>query len=214
MSTKPVFQEPVTGRQCGECTACCVLPRIQKVNLQGQTSLPLLPDGKPGYTACCHLCESGCSRYDERPEVCCEFECLWKSGHIVGDERRRPDNLGLMLTLDTLRDRLFVEAWELWPRAASEYPGKGLLESLFATTALVAVRYYGVPCSLQYNGSHSLIEGVELSRASRENPVALAAWLRKQISLRHLEVPASVGVNQELEAMERGEAVPLTLKPK
>ena len=41
---------------------------------------------------CPRLCESGCSDYEDRPEVCARFECLWLEGMFSIDER--PDIVG------------------------------------------------------------------------------------------------------------------------
>lgn len=154
-------------RACGDCTACCVLPRI--------------PDlGKPGYWPCKYLHPTdagGCGCYTTRPDVCRDYQCLWRMGRLAGDERRRPDRVGLMVGVDQIEDRVVVEAWELWEGAACEYPGRGLVESLARWTQF-AVRFYGVPCSLQYDGPGTLDLGRELSRLARKEPARLAALYR------------------------------------
>lgn len=192
------------SRSCGNCTACCVLPRIPP----DEQALPLLPEGKAGYTPCCYLNCNGCSVYDERPPVCRDFECLWRSGHIAGDERRRPDRLGLMFGMDICRGVPVIEAWELWEGAARDYPGRGALNALLATFTLpVAIRYYGVPCSVQYQGPADLIRGAELSRLAREDPAKLADWLEQQIEKRTLENPDEQAVTLDLDRLRRGEKV-------
>src|SRR5947209_18423059 len=82
-------------RQCGECKECCVV-------------LPILDEelSKPGHQPCKHLCGCGCDIYKERPGVCRDYECLWLSGDIDGDQRTRPDNLGVIFQRSTWDDSL------------------------------------------------------------------------------------------------------------
>ncbi|HRI69256.1 MAG TPA: hypothetical protein PK156_33730 [Polyangium sp.] len=74
-----------SGRSCGTCTACCVLPAIDVL---------VKPEGKP----CQHLRpargEQSCARYGTRPRVCAEFYCLWRMGEFT--EESRPDRSGLV----------------------------------------------------------------------------------------------------------------------
>ncbi len=76
--------------------------------------------GKPAYVPCYHLCGNGCGIYSTRPESCRAFECFWLRGDMPGDERRRPDNLGVMLraaqrwTADGKSENL-LEVWEVMP---------------------------------------------------------------------------------------------------
>jgi Fe-S-cluster containining protein len=90
-------------RECGECTACCVLPRIPIGEDEG------FPQGKRGYTPCQHLCLGrskdkatsfipGCRIYSQRPSLCRDYKCLWREGVIQGDERR-----SMMNDLEPLR---------------------------------------------------------------------------------------------------------------
>jgi len=76
----------VSGRECGECTACCVVLRIQDKNLQ-----------KPADQACSHMIEKGgCNIYSERPSVCQNWYCAWRFMEQL-DEEWRPDRSGIML---------------------------------------------------------------------------------------------------------------------
>lgn len=184
-------------RSCGSCYACCVLPRIPQL-------------GKRGYTSCSNLTPASgskcCGCYDARPEVCREYLCLWRSGHIEGDERRRPDNLGLMFSLDQVEGKILLEAWELWEGATKNYPGRGVLDSL-ASQYTVVVRYYGVPCSLLYEGPLSFVTGDLFSHGATEEPVALGRALWRMIMSKYLEMPDSPGVREELDALLNGEKV-------
>lgn len=79
----------VPGRECGECTACCV-------NL-------LIEDGdfkKPADQACDHMVEKGgCKIYAQRPSVCQDWHCAWRFMAQLGDEWR-PDTSGILLRSD------------------------------------------------------------------------------------------------------------------
>lgn len=154
-------------RSCGPCTACCVLPRI--------SAEPDFPSGKPGYVRCDKLCATGCSVYDDRPELCRDYVCLWRVGIVNGDERRRPDRLGLMFTLDEMDGKPVIEAWELWEGAATNHPGRGVIDRVYQKFD-VQVRFYGVPCSINLSYPQCYELGRYLSEAARIDPVALARW--------------------------------------
>ena len=64
--------------ECGECTLCCKLLRIEETN-----SLP---------NEICKYCKEniGCKIYDNRPESCKIFECAWKQMKYA-DLDLRPD---------------------------------------------------------------------------------------------------------------------------
>lgn len=198
-------------RSCGECTACCVLPRIPI----GEDSDLL--EGKQGYTPCkylrTHNCGTGCSIYSQRPQLCKDYRCLWRAGIIQGDERRRPDKLGLMFTLDEVEDKGVIEAWELWPRAASDNPGRWVIDSL-DKYARLHIRFYGVPAALQYHGPQTLELGNQLSEATKINPQILARWLMEKIELNDLTVNNRKSVELDLESLLRGEFVPRHYTPK
>ena len=79
----------VTGRECGECTACCVVLRIKDQNLE-----------KPADQACSHMIEKGgCNIYSDRPPVCQNWYCAWRFMAQLGEEWR-PDRVGIMLRPD------------------------------------------------------------------------------------------------------------------
>lgn len=182
-------------RKCSECSACCVLPRIPELD-------------KRGYSPCLHLQTpvpgSGCCRvYSDRPEVCSDYRCLWRAGMLEGDERRRPDKLGLMFAIDLVDGNPYIECWELWEGAAREHPGRGALEAMAAQTP-VLVRWYGVPCSLRYRGPDSLDFGGVLSRWAREDPNRLAKWVDEQTTWGKLETP-DPAATRDLDTFRRGE---------
>lgn len=75
-------------RSCGSCTACCEVPSI---------ALPW--EEKPQYQKCSKLGTGNhaCGVYDERPDVCVRFRCLWLEG--LGTKDDRPDKAGLILNI-------------------------------------------------------------------------------------------------------------------
>lgn len=68
---------------CGHCTACCTELNIPELD-------------KPAGVPCRNLTSQGCGIYDDRPETCREFECVYKSIEMA--PRMRPDRAGFMMT--------------------------------------------------------------------------------------------------------------------
>lgn len=100
---------------CGPCTACCTVLGVHE---------PGVLD-KPNYQPCQHLCATGCGIYENRPKSCRDWTCYWKTG-LLGDERRRPDKLGIVIDGTATAWR----AWEVWPGAAKEPAARYVLEKL------------------------------------------------------------------------------------
>ncbi len=82
-------------RSCGGCTACCSVFAISEKESRFQLNKP------PG-VPCEHLVQIGysasmpCGIYQDRPEPCRAFECVWKQGDIK-EEDLRPDKIGYVL---------------------------------------------------------------------------------------------------------------------
>ncbi|HEV3340925.1 MAG TPA: hypothetical protein VG125_11230 [Pirellulales bacterium] len=113
----------VGGRSCGDCTACCTVKGVSEL-------------GKPSQTACRHLCPTGCAIYSARPKGCRDYACLWRQGWIEGDERRRPDKLGVLFDYDLFERipgsvRLVV--WEVVPGAAQSQKVRFIVGKLLET---------------------------------------------------------------------------------
>ena len=61
-------------RACGTCTLCCRLPDIEVLS-------------KPANAWCRHCVEDrGCRIYDDRPQTCRDFLCLWRTDAGLGPE--------------------------------------------------------------------------------------------------------------------------------
>lgn len=67
----------VPGRNCGECSLCCKLPRIEAFD-------------KPVGVWCRHCApgRGGCTIYETRPAECRNFYCYWLTSPALGDEWR------------------------------------------------------------------------------------------------------------------------------
>jgi len=79
----------VAGRECGECTACCV-------------DLYIKDDGfeKPADQACPNMIKNGgCKIYLQRPSVCRDWHCAWRFMEQLNDEWR-PDRIGILVRSD------------------------------------------------------------------------------------------------------------------
>jgi hypothetical protein len=80
-------------RECGECIACCVWPKIIELN-------------KPHFALCQYLknkigCTKNCKIHDNRrPKACIDYNCEWLKGH--GRKEDRPDKCGMMKELKIL----------------------------------------------------------------------------------------------------------------
>lgn len=115
-------------RPCGECQACCTAIGVHELN-------------KPPLQRCQHQCDSGCAIYEARPESCRGYYCLWQAGFLEGDERRRPDKLGIILDSRSSDAGDVISAWEIREGAADEPATKYLLEKI-GTKFVVYVRRY------------------------------------------------------------------------
>lgn len=79
----------VPGRECGECTACCVHLLIKDADFE-----------KPADKACTHMVDKGgCKIYNDRPSVCQDWHCAWRFMPQLTDDWR-PDRSGILLRSD------------------------------------------------------------------------------------------------------------------
>jgi hypothetical protein len=73
------------NRQCGECSLCCTVLRVDEI-------------AKLGGTRCQHVRDGGgCGIHAQRPGICRAYECLWLRGKLRDGDR--PDRLGAVLDL-------------------------------------------------------------------------------------------------------------------
>jgi hypothetical protein len=113
----------VAGRVCGACTACCSVKSVPEL-------------GKPSQTACQHICRGQCAIYSIRPQTCRDYACLWRQGWIEGDERRRPDNLGVLIDYEPfarIPGSIRLVVWEIVPGAAQSEKVRYIVGKLLET---------------------------------------------------------------------------------
>jgi hypothetical protein len=80
----------VPDRSCGTCTSCC---RDLAITEDGIAKLPGVN--------CVHCIEEkGCAIYAARPNVCRDYNCLWRSVPTM-DDSWRPDRSGILMVLTT-----------------------------------------------------------------------------------------------------------------
>ena len=79
----------VPGRECGECQLCCIVPAIDKPEIQKLSGSP-----------CRHCIGGGCDVYETRPEVCRTYYCGWRRIDLFRDDWR-PDKSGVFAELET-----------------------------------------------------------------------------------------------------------------
>ena len=99
------IEQRIAGRTCGDCTACCTIKSVPEL-------------GKPTQAVCTHLCAARCAIYETRPASCREYACFWRQGLIEGDERRRPDQLGVLIDHEPfplIAGTVRLVVWELVP---------------------------------------------------------------------------------------------------
>jgi hypothetical protein len=121
-------------RICGECTACCTVLGVVELN-------------KPAYTTCRHDC-GRCAIYESRPKTCRIWSCGWLLSHIEGDERRRPDRLGLLFNREALDGKPITVVYEVWPDAATHSNNAFLLRKMSQQMPIVLRAYQTRKCTV------------------------------------------------------------------
>lgn len=80
------------AHRCGACTLCCTVMRAE------------MEPPKPAHETCRHCTDRGCAIYDDRPEVCSGFQCLWlatqQSRALALPAAMRPDRCGVVIDLN------------------------------------------------------------------------------------------------------------------
>ena len=77
--------ETVPGRECGDCTVCCIVPGIDTREIQKLTG-----------AVCRHCSGHGCAVYETRPQACRDFFCAWMQMPGL-DASWRPNQSGVFL---------------------------------------------------------------------------------------------------------------------
>jgi len=130
---------------CGTCTACCRIFDIPELS-------------KPAGTWCQH-CDlgKGCKVYDNRPEVCVDFQCLWLLSQGREDQREqlpqglRPDRCKVVFSPST-NDMIM---------AATTLPGAPLAwqkPAVLAIIKLMTDQGMGVVCGAPRSTARTMID--------------------------------------------------------
>lgn len=94
-------------RTCGTCTLCCRLPDIDELS-------------KPANAWCSHCVDSkGCTIYENRPQTCRDFLCLWMTDNNLGPEWD-PAKAHMMIytqgpQMTVLVDPTYPDVWKMEP---------------------------------------------------------------------------------------------------
>ncbi len=130
-------------RSCGSCSLCCKLLEIPALE-------------KLDYDWCKH-CKpgcGGCTIYDERPDACRTFSCLWMTDKTLGDEwyplRARMflfsyiDPSATPKLLRLVVDRSALYRWRKSPyrEQLAEIAKRGLVSNAYHTVAQVEKRVW------------------------------------------------------------------------
>jgi hypothetical protein len=124
----------VANRVCGDCTACCTVMGVVELN-------------KANYQPCSHNC-GRCGIYNSRPSTCRSWSCGWLLGLIEGDERRRPDQIGLLFNRETLGGKSILVAYEVWPAAGRQPRNEYLLRKMSQKNPIVLRQYETRKCDV------------------------------------------------------------------
>jgi hypothetical protein len=102
---------PAQGRSRGQCSLCCKLSFIEA------------PLNKPAGIWCqhCRPGKGGCSIYDERPEPCRDFLCLWLAFSYF-DDRWKPTTAKFYVFTESGGNRLAVHVDPAFPNKWREEP--------------------------------------------------------------------------------------------
>ncbi len=169
----------VAGRECGECTACCVVLLIDDEHFK-----------KPADKACPNLiAKGGCKIYSTRPSVCQGWFCAWRFMGQLGDEWR-PDRSGVLLRSDE-NGIIFQPIREpkdvLTSERAIELIGGGVAQGIPMSMSIPTkkgFRSFGMPLNEHLNTvvesrsfpaiKAKLIELIEFSAAQNTSPITPA----------------------------------------
>jgi Fe-S-cluster containining protein len=90
-------------RPCGDCTACCDGWLIGEAK------------GHPfgNCKACYFLINKLCTIYNDRPQVCRNYQCAWTQ-HLLPDWMK-PNKCGVLVSVETKEDHQFLRVIEMRP---------------------------------------------------------------------------------------------------
>lgn len=74
-------------RECGNCSLCCTVMAVRELD-------------KGANTSCVNDCGGSCGIYEQRPQSCRDFECLWLKGVVPQSVKPNECDVVLGATLD------------------------------------------------------------------------------------------------------------------
>lgn len=100
---------PAPGRSCGSCALCCKVYDVPAVPMTAGTW--------------CRHCQPGrgCRIYDDRPQQCRDFLCLWITQDFLGPEWK-PERSRFVLTMDGASKLLYAQVDPGAPQAWRKEP--------------------------------------------------------------------------------------------
>lgn len=101
-------------RSCNKCQECC------NGNLTIK-ELNVYPNNP-----CKFMCSIGCSAYNERPQVCKSFNCLWLTDESI-PEKMYPKKSGVVMYTQKINNSLLYVTQEFWGKLNKE-DEEGVLE--------------------------------------------------------------------------------------
>lgn len=112
------------SRVCGDCTLCCKLLHVKELK-------------KPSHTDCLYqidetACRPGCSIYNNRPQSCKDFECLWLQEDDMPADLR-PDKSHVVLWVNETGEILIASVDPKYPLAYREGEMGRLLQVMLQT---------------------------------------------------------------------------------
>lgn len=175
-----------SARQCGGCSLCCTVLRVDELSKTGGTPCPKLrPAGH------------GCSVHPTRPGICRAYRCLWLRGGLDGADR--PDRLGAVLDVVSAGGSAFLAIREAEAGAFERSPRLREIAARFRESMPVRVtsaddvmnpdRPYRV---LQPDGEEQLVEGETITRLRDGRVVGTRRmpWLERGLRRAALRVQA------------------------
>lgn len=139
-----IFDHLVPDRECGECVACCKILEIRAPELQ-----------KSADTLCQYCTGVGCGIYENRPEVCRTWYCLWRRIPSMPDDLR-PDKCGVVFSLDAHNPpRILFESIYIVARAVDD--SDALAKPAAASAVAMFIEQGALPVWISFKGQKKMI---------------------------------------------------------
>lgn len=175
------LQELVPGRDCGDCTVCCIVPAIDDSDLQKKSGAP------------CRHCRTqsangngpGCTAYDARPGVCRTFYCAWRYMAEM-DDSWRPDRAQVYATLQDLTlDGKPVPAITLTLTADAQVTARAPWFVDFVRARGLAEKpvFLALPAESGRKPASILLPVASLAKAARQGAASVQALLEQGATL-------------------------------